>query len=956
MPEILVSLPAACVSEGVVERMRACHVDSDPPGRQLGSGGGTAWLLYRAWLAQKKRPSFGDWLCAGQKAIIHASGESRRLPGYAVAGKANLPLPLAPGRPGQLVDQTLLDLQIEMAERVLRHAPADYVLLIACGDVLLEWDNWLPVIGRPAADVLIAGLTASPEEISRHGALVSPAGAPSELEYLLQKPPVEKLRELDGSHVCVLDTGVWLMTARAVECLMRCCGWDFSDARFGARDVPLRYDLFSDFGSALGRAPTAQHPEISRLETAIMALPNGRFFHFGTPRSMLAATHRLLCPFNMRRSFDAVDMDSQAEPVVLNSHVDADVLKRARFVWIENACIPATWQLCERHIVTGVPRNNWSITLPAGVCIDMVPVSETEWCLRPYGFDDCFRGPAGFAGTQWMQQPLTEWFALRGMALEKIVGHPEKDIHETALFPVVAPDADAGRLLQWMTASQTTDDDAAAMAGTWQAMRRLSARDLLREGRSDILLERRRENLRQNLRRTGAEQWRRMLFSADLQRLAADLTQDIKPPEGNVKDLSRVHVCMLKAATMPHEKAVHEAEAVEHLRGLLTLPMQHSAVEPRSCMIEDQIVWGRSPVRLDLAGGWTDTPPYCLEYGGCVVNVAADLNGQPPIQVFGRIGRQPGIVLRSIDLGIDRRITTYDELDSAPRIGSGFGIAAAALQLAGMHPRYYKGRCAATLIEHMRRTIGGGIELSMLAAVPKGSGLGASSILAATILAVLGDMLDLKWSKEDIFSRTLALEQILASGGGWQDQAGGMYPGIKMVSTLPGINQKHELRWLPGDLFGAAYANRRILLYYTGITRTAHDILGQIVKGFFRNETRRIRIIEDIAANAGMVADALQRNDWETLCEGLCRSWNLNRQLDAGTNPPGVREIIRLLGDDVSALKLLGAGGGGFMLIFAHDEACAQTIRGRLTDRPPNPRARFVELGLSATGLQVTRS
>ena len=69
-------------------------------------------------------------------------------------------------------------------------------------------------------------------------------------------------------------------------------------------------------------------------------------------------------------------------------------------------------------------------------------------------------------------------------------------------------------------------------------------------------------------------------------------------------------------------------------------------------MQEDQIVWARSPVRLDLAGGWTDTPPYCIEHGGKVLNVAVDLNGQPPIQVFARLSDRPELVVRSIDLGV----------------------------------------------------------------------------------------------------------------------------------------------------------------------------------------------------------------------------------------------------------------------------------------------------------------
>ena len=57
-------------------------------------------------------------------------------------------------------------------------------------------------------------------------------------------------------------------------------------------------------------------------------------------------------------------------------------------------------------------------------------------------------------------------------------------------------------------------------------------------------------------------------------------------------------------------------------------------VRPCRGVADDQIVWGRSPVRIDIAGGWTDTPPFCLMEGGNVVNFAIELNGQQPIQTY----------------------------------------------------------------------------------------------------------------------------------------------------------------------------------------------------------------------------------------------------------------------------------------------------------------------------------
>ena len=95
---------------------------------------------------------------------------------------------------------------------------------------------------------------------------------------------------------------------------------------------------------------------------------------------------------------------------------------------------------------------------------------------------------------------------------------------------------------------------------------------------------------------------------------------------------------------------------------------------PRLNVYSDQIVWGRSPVRIDMAGGWTDTPPYSLFAGGSVVNIAIELNGQPPLQVYIKPCAEHRIVLRSIDMGAMEVVNTFEELQSYCMIGSPFSI------------------------------------------------------------------------------------------------------------------------------------------------------------------------------------------------------------------------------------------------------------------------------------------
>src|SRR5512137_1674783 len=136
----------------------------------------------------------------------------------------------------------------------------------------------------------------------------------------------------------------------------------------------------------------------------------------------------------------------------------------------------------------------------------------------------------------------------------------------------------------------------------------------------------------------------------------------------------------------------HEERAFAALREMIVREAQLTPVLPRPAVLEDQIVWARSPIRLDLAGGWTDTPPYCLEHGGRVLNVGVDLNGQPPVQVFARLCPRPELVMRSIDLGVEQRVRTYEELDSFAQPGSEFALGKAALALAGFLPRFHAQR------------------------------------------------------------------------------------------------------------------------------------------------------------------------------------------------------------------------------------------------------------------------
>jgi len=933
---------------------------SDPAGKPLGSGGGTANLLYEAWRSAPLGRSFREWLGQSRKLILHAGGHSRRLPAYAATGKLLMPVPVFRWTRGQRLEQSLLDLQLPDYQRVLTHAGPNTAAMITSGDVLLRFGPELPPF--PDVDVLGLGMWVAPETAKDFGVFLSPRNKPTELAFFLQKPAAATIRELLQNYLCLVDTGMWLLSQRAVDVLMQHCGWDEKKQGFADR-TPKQYELYAQFGLALGKTPTAPDPLIHSLTTAVVPLPEAQFYHFGTSKQLIDSVVGLqnlvldetkLGGRSARRHTDQITQNSRMGVALHPEHNGS--------LWIENSVISPGWLLSSRHVLTGVPDNDWALRLEPDVCLDFAPIGETDFCVRAYGFDDSFRGKVEDGATHWFGRPAWEWFASRGLKMEQCGMFPTTDIQFCPLFPVLDIKELDPDFIEWLFAPAPEEN--AAFSRLWRERPRLSAQQICEQINLRRLYEQR-TRLRDHCLNAMRKNFRSsVFFRLDLEaagRAFAAGKNELPELVFSEQDdpLQLVHDQMFRSVVARHRGDAEwqqcEAGAFARLRELIVREAQLSPASPRRNVIEDQIVWARSPVRLDLAGGWTDTPPYCIEHGGKVLNLAAYINGQPPIQVFAKLSQRPEVVLRSIDLGVEERLSSYADLETFGQPGHSFALAKAALALAGFLPRFHTAGGFGSL-EKQLQDFGGGIEVSLLSAVPKGSGLGASSILAATVLAALSDLCGLGWDRNVLFSRTLALEQMLTTGGGWQDQAGAVFGGVKLIETTPGLGQKPSLHWLPVQLFDTSHANRTILLYYTGITRLAKNILAEIVRGMFLNSPQRLATLAEIKSNAGLASSAVQQCDYDLLVTAVRNSWKLNQRLDAGANPPEVRDIFERVKEHLAAGKLLGAGGGGYMIMFARDEEGAAKIKQTLTRNPPNERARFVDFSLSENGLQVTRS
>ncbi|MCD8270630.1 MAG: bifunctional fucokinase/L-fucose-1-P-guanylyltransferase [Parabacteroides sp.] len=916
---------------------------SDPVGARLGSGGGTTWLVEACRQNEAPEMPLKEWLAKEKRILLHAGGQSRRLPGYAPSGKILTPIPVFRWARGQKLSQNLLSLQLPLYEEIMHKAPGSLHTLIASGDVYIR--NSMPLQDIPEADVVCYGLWVDPALAVNHGVFVSDRQNPDKLDFMLQKPSLDELGKLAQTHLFLMDIGVWLLSDRAMELLQK--------RSYSADGKEMKmYDLYSEFGLSLGNNPRIADPELNRLSVAILPLEGGGFYHYGTSRELISST---LAVQNLVRDQRAI-MHRKVKPhpamFVQNARIDLKLTAGNSELWIENSYIGKDWKLDNRHIITGVPKNNWQLTVTAGVCIDVVPVGEQEWVARPYGFNDSFKGASADEKTLFMGQPVAAWAKERGIALE-----PFGDLQNAPLFPVCKNIDELGLVMRWMVSEPALESG----RRIWESSVKMSANELSDHADLRRLFAQRENFRRANWPMLAANHEKSVFYQLDLADAAREFAgSGIDMPDPLSSDaplMKQIHNRMFRARILQLEGKTFEEEqqgAFSLLREGLIGSVSREKQSPYLNVYRDQIVWGRSPVRIDLAGGWTDTPPYCMYAGGNVVNVAIELNGQPPLQVYVKPAKEYKIILCSIDLGAMEVVSTWEELRDYKKIGSPFSIPKAALSLAGFVPEFSAEHHVS--LETQLKNFGCGLEVTLLAAIPAGSGLGSSSILAATVLGAISDFCGLAWDKNKIGYRTLILEQLLTTGGGWQDQYGGVLHGLKLLQTGEGFNQNPSVRWLPEYLFTDPEYQACHLLYYTGITRTAKNILAEIVQGMFLNSATHLRLLSEMKAHALDMFDAIQCGNFETYGKLVAKTWEQKKALDTGTNPPAVEELIAQIKDYVLGCKLPGAGGGGYLYMVAKDPEAALQIRKQLAASPRDPNARFVEMNLSDKGLQISRS
>jgi len=944
------ALIARRIEAGLYPREIDFIVCSDPPGARVGSGGGSLWALRAA------APRLGP---EGRVLVIHAGGESRRLPAYVPEGKLFAPLS-SPS--SSLVQPVVLDHTLAL---FLRYPWRDDELLVCSGDVVIDFETE----GLELPDGPLCGFAApdSFERGSRHGVYVFDPLTGSIADYF-QKAPVETLERearIDGRDACALDLGIVSFRGRALGALK-----ELAERKIGSPKRPgegaYGFDIYLELMTAcLGKLDPASYLDRVGASTRMSRealeemfelfhpcglsgalVRNPLFLHFGS-----AAEYPAAC-VELREKGHAAFYALQAEELVPEagkalvrfSCSGTELEPRGEGSYAEN-CSELRAVLAGGNMLVGIRGLDLRDAVARGICIDERRIDAgrgLESFRLVYHSGDSFKPLASAGEARYCGLPMDEWLGERSLSREDIgAGDGAFDLYGAELF--------------------AADSEPEFLAGYWRRPKDPSAWGLRFRAARKISIARANELTDAVARDRERSKTRRAELAAGLRRggffaLPSEDFASLVEAGLDTAPLAERYVSTDDPLLKAYRGAVLRRAGVEGIpageRIELNFAPRLRGEGLRISVKQDQIVWARSPARFDVAGGWTDTPPYTNRYGGAVVNLAVDLNGQSPIQVFVRRTPEPRIRLHSIDLGLTETIQGAAELRGYRDPGSPFALPKAALVLLGLGAALPDGASLAPSLA----AAGGGLELTLLCAIPKGSGLGTSSILAGTILGALERFFGMPGAPDSLFLQVLEMEQMLTTGGGWQDQIGGLAGGVKYVESRPGLKPRPSIHQLDPWAFEDRSSVELMTLFYTGVTRLAKSILSDVVDRVNGMERAYLFTHGRLAELARDARDAISLRDLGRLRRIVAESFLENRLVHASTTNAEIDEMVRATGPYHGGMKLLGAGGGGFALFMSPDRGKADALRELLARRFEDERARIVEFSLNKKGLQVTAS
>ncbi len=306
------------------------------------------------------------------------------------------------------------------------------------------------------------------------------------------------------------------------------------------------------------------------------------------------------------------------------------------------------------------------------------------------------------------------------------------------------------------------------------------------------------------------------------------------------------------------------------------------------------MIISRAPFRVSFCGGGSDIPSFYEKHGGCVLSTS--------IRKYMYLSIQKAFNVDTITLKYSQTEVVNDPHQIKHRIFnqvfSDFGIK--------------------------------GIEISSMADIPAGTGLGSSSSFTVALLKLLYTYTERPVSTYKIAKEACEIEiNKLGNPIGKQDQFAAAFGGLRFYEFLPDgfvkvepIVMRHESRQKLQD---------NILLFYTGLTHNANEILKEETSNLASDDDK-IEATKKLCVLTRELKTHFEQNDVDALGPILKESWEIKRNLSSGISNPLINELYeKAMSCGATGGKLLGAGGGGFLMFYVPTEGAKAKIREALS-------------------------
>lgn len=336
------------------------------------------------------------------------------------------------------------------------------------------------------------------------------------------------------------------------------------------------------------------------------------------------------------------------------------------------------------------------------------------------------------------------------------------------------------------------------------------------------------------------------------------------------------------------------------------------------------IVRSKAPLRLGFAGGGTDVESYSSQYGGVILNATIDMYSYVTLTV----NETNKIKFEATDIGQSYESNLIAE----------FELEGDCLLHKAIYNRIVKDfndgePLAVSVVTHSD--------------APPGSGLGSSSTMVVAILGAYRTLLNLPLGEYELARLAYEIERIdCGLEGGKQDQYAATFGGFNYMEFLKDnnvlINPLRIRNFIVNEL------QCQLMLYFTGVSRDSAKIIKDQVKSVTQKDTA-LNALHEVKAQAFDMKQGLLQSDFMQMINVLKLSWNAKKRTSSSISNPHIEKVeTTALENGAKALKLSGAGGGGFMMMFIEPERRMDLTRALESLGGNVVRFQFVNHGVQA--------